>query len=317
MLMKKILTIGIPSYDRISELTKLVTQIYDNNLFKYLNLLIVDDGKQKKIRRHFRSDYPHIYQHIKILENEGNLGYASTFLRILDECETDYLLMMADDDFIDPDNIEPLINYINNNAPDFISPQFFRNLVLERGVKKTRDIEIDEYRLCCNHAPGLVYKISSCKPFLDILKVRVEKGKSDVMMYPQVALVIHLFHAQKKCVWLDFPTAYEGGNLPSEIRDADGSNYWEFIPRCKQLIDFDELLFSLNENDASKRMLEIHRMSAFNEIASSLMISRPKLGTAFYLSSYDAIFKYTIKKNKFLRMFKRLYLDFKAILHIK
>lgn len=302
---RKILTIGIPSYNRLEELTRLVSQIYTSELLAYINVLIVDDGQEKKIKKHFLNNFSEFAHDIQIHENPGNLGYAATFLRILQECKTEYLLMMADDDFINPESIKYLISDIENINPDFISPQFFINSKLERGVNESREIAIHEYRSCCNHAPGLVYKISSCKPYLDNLLDRLKQGKTDVIMYPQVTVVIHLLHAKKKCIWLNYPTAYEGSNLPSGLKDSDGSNYWEFIPRCRQLVDFEDLLISLDENDESKNMLKIHRSAAYNQILGSLIITSPELGAAFYKSACSMIFRDILRKIKILRAFKR------------
>jgi glycosyltransferase involved in cell wall biosynthesis len=308
----KILTIGIPTYDRLEELSRLISQIFESDLFEYIDLLVIDDGKKKLVNNYLRSHHATISQNIRVIENNGNLGYSSSFVRIFEECKTPFVLIMADDDLVVPENFQPLIKYIIENDPDFISPQFFKMGLLERGVRENRAIKVKEFRACCNHAPGLVYKISSCRPFLHDLKSRLIEGKTDVLIYPQVILIIHLLNAHKRCIWLDFPTANEGANLPSSIRDSDGSSYWEFLSRCRQLIDFEEFLLRLKPNEVRTEMLEMHRRTAYTEIIGSLTIISPGLAAAFHRSLNRQAIKAIVLRNKY---FTFLYFVYKKLSH--
>jgi len=312
--LKKILTIGIPSYERLEPLRRLVSQILDSGLSEHIELLIIDDGRKKTVLDFLNSFMPNSRGELTVLENSGNVGYALTFFRMFEECKTKYLLMMADDDFIDPSGIRELLNCLHAESPDFLSPQFHRMGILERGIAESRRITPSEFRASSNHAPGLVYRVSSCVPFLDNLKSRAIRGKADSTIYPQVALVANLIGSEKNCMWTSFPTAYEGSGLPSAIFDVDNSNYWDFASRCRQLVDFEELLMSLTPTESSNSMLKCHRLTAYNEISSSLSVASPTLWASFNYIARLAAAKEFIKQLTIFILLKKFHLSLRAIL---
>jgi hypothetical protein len=298
----KILTIAIPTYNRLDELYKLICQIFENKINDFAEILIIDDGETKEVKNFLANKNNKIHEKVTVFENEGNLGYASSFIKIFEKCETAFVLITSDDDLLIVENFNLLFKSISKFDPDFISPQFLKLGKKIRGINENRMISVEEFRLCSNHAPGLIYKISSCAPFIKKLKCRLHRGKSDVSMYPQVILILYLINSNKKCFWFNFPIAYEGANLPSEIKDLDGKNYWEFSSRCNQLIDFEEFIMSLDVNDNSKKILKLHRRTAYGEIIGSLTKSSPGLAYEFYRSLYflplKAIYRYL--KNYFI-----------------
>lgn len=278
--MKKILTIGIPAYNRLIELRALISQLKANNVLEIAEILIIDDGGNECI-----GDYlGELSADIRILKNKKNLGFAPTFLRLFEECTTDYMLLVCDDDLIDVESLKPLLQFLSCQ-PDFISPQFFSGNTMERGIEETRKIRPLEFLDCCRHGPGLVYKVEACKRGLDMLRQRLLMGKADATLYPQAVIVANLLCESEECYWLNYPTAYEGAGLPSGICDSDGNNYWAFVSRCRQLVAFDDLLVSLLVSERSAAMLSYHRRTSFGWLANSLEAENPALYRGLIASS--------------------------------
>jgi glycosyltransferase involved in cell wall biosynthesis len=251
-----------------------------NNVLEIAEILIIDDGGNECI-----GDYlGELSADIRILKNTKNLGLAPTFLRLFEECTTDYMLVVSDDDLIDVESLKPLLQFLSCQ-PDFISPQFFSGNTMERGIEETRKIRPLEFLECCKHAPGLMYKVEACKSGLEILRQRICMGKVDALIYPQTVVVTNLLCESDECYWLNYPVAYEGAGLLSGIRDSDGNHYWSFVSRCRQLVAFDDLLLSIQPSEKSATMLSYHRRTSFGWLANSLEAENPALYRGLIASS--------------------------------
>lgn len=279
--MKKLLTIGIPTYNRKVALKAGISQLLSKNVLEIVEILIIDDGGDE-----FVGDYlGELSKDIRIVRNAKNLGFAPTFLKLFEECTTDYMLVVCDDDLINIESLKPLLRFLSYQ-PDFISPQFFSRNVMERGIEETRKIRPIEVLDCCKHGPGLIYKIDACKRGLDMLRQRLLMGKTDAKIYPQAVIVANILSESEECYWLNYPTAYEGAALPSGILDSDGNNYWTFESRCRQLVAIDDLLSSfLSPSKRSAAMLAYHRRTSFGWLANSLETENPALYRGLIASS--------------------------------
>ena len=139
-----------------------------------------------------------------------------------------------------------------------------------------------------------------------ILEQRLLEGKVDAVLYPQAVVVANLLCGSKECYWLNYPTAYEGLNLPSGLLDGDGNHYWAFESRCKQLVAFDDLLVSLLASKRSAAMLAYHRCISFGWLANSLEAENPALYRGLISSSKN------YQRNQQLKKFARKILNRRA-----
>ncbi|MDB9754300.1 glycosyltransferase [Amylibacter sp.] len=278
--MKKLLTIGIPTYKREAALKSGISQLLANNVLEIVEILIIDDGGGE-----FFGDYlGELSAGIKIVKNAKNLGFGRTFLRLFEECTTDYMMVVGDDDLINVESLKPLLQFLSCQ-PNLVSPQFFQGNTMERGKEETRKIRPIEVLDSCKHGPGLVYKVEACKKGLGILEQRLLEGKTDAVLYPQAVVVAHLLCESEECYWLNLPTAFEGLNLSSNLVDLAGNHYWTFESRCKQLVAFDDLLVSLLGSERSAAMLAYHRRTSFGWLANSLEAQNPALYRGLIASS--------------------------------
>jgi len=296
---RSILTIAIPTYNRVSHVDTLLDQLMKNNVLEDAYILVIDDGSSDNTFEIITKKYCHKYD-IQVLENEINFGYPRTFVRLFKECKTEYLLIMADDDLLVTGGLKPLIKFLTSEKPAFCSPQFLNEGLIYRGRNKTKIIKPQEFFQCSAHAPGLVYNVTKCNEVLDYLAARIQSEKADALIYPQVVLVIILLLSNAKCYWLQFPLASGGANAPSGIRDAHGSEYWSFESRWRQMKAFDDLLSDFRNSsfagDILNEIYKAHRLKIFGWLVIAMESESPELRLAFDNQAWQFYLKLFFKK---------------------
>ncbi|WP_164743414.1 glycosyltransferase family 2 protein [Microbacterium sulfonylureivorans] len=278
-----LLTIGIPTYNRAEDVLSTVRDILAHADSDLVDIVVIDDGGSDGTFGRLMED-AEIARRVRVLRNDANLGYARTFARLFRECETEYLMLMADDDRVMMQSVRPLLDYLDRERPAFVSPQFIRESRVYRGRTTTAIVEPTDFLRASAHAPGLIYRVEDCGPGLDELLERAEAQEVDALVYPQVHVVMRLLLAERPCAWLALPTVVEGAYRPSGIRDAEGGAYWSLESRWKQLKSYDALLSRYVEEDTTGRaqeMLAAQRARTFHMIASAIRIEDPVLGDAF------------------------------------
>lgn len=278
-----LLTIGIPTYNRAENVSQLLHQLLAEPISESVEIVVLDDGGTDDTYARL-SDDPVIASRVRVLKNDTNLGYARTLARIFDECATEYLMLVADDDQVIVENLPGLLDHLSRERPSFVSPQFLLGARVQRGRIVTGPIAPREFLACSVHAPGLVYRVEDCRAGLDELRERTDARYVDALVYPQVNIVMRLLLAGARCDWFALPTVMAGANEPSGIRDADGRGYWSVESRWQQLKSYDSLLTQYVESDdsgAGQEMLDAHRARVFHLMTSALKSDDPVLGEAF------------------------------------
>lgn len=297
--MPPLLTIGVPTFNRSECIMRLAKELVAHEAHKLADILVIDDGGEDGTFEALKESPVASVAGIRILGNDVNRGYAYTFNRIFEECRTDYLMMMADDDSVVFSNIPALIDFLHIEKPDFVSTQFLIGDTVYRGKTESTKIKPEEFFQSSAHAPGLVYRVNACSESLELVRARADMMKADALVYPQVVMLINLMHAAANCRWLALPMVIEAEAAPSGIRDASGSSYWALDSRWRQLKDFDDLLVSqLRENDdvVGQAMLNAQRDRVFGHLVVAMESEKPELRIAFDKSARLFYLKQTIKK---------------------
>ena len=89
-MIERILTIGIPTFNRIKAITSCMEFFEKKNLPEEIEILVIDnnssDGTFKFLSERFTAE------NIRILKNKENLGFSGNTLQLIKECRTNYLL---------------------------------------------------------------------------------------------------------------------------------------------------------------------------------------------------------------------------------
>lgn len=278
-----LLTIGIPTYNRAASVARLLHQLLSDTEAAPVQVLVVDDGGEDGTYVSLSSD-PAIATRVRLIRNDENLGYPRTLARVFEECKTEYLMVVADDDQVITKSLSPLLDYLERERPAFVSPQFLRSSTVYRGQENTGPIASGEFLASSAHASGLVYRVKDCQAPLVELAKRVDSKQADALVYPQVVVMVQLLIAGSKCEWLALPTVSEGSFEPSGIRDADGNAYWSLESRWQQLKAFDSLLSQYCESDTTgiaQDILNALYENVYSIIGSAMRSESPTLGAAF------------------------------------
>lgn len=292
-----LLTIGVPSYSRATECARLVNQIL-SEFARQVRVIVIDDSESGFI-------YDALMGSLKdrtavtLLNNGKNCGYAGTLVRMFEVCDTPYLMMMADDDLVHPAGLSETLKFLADELPDFVAPQFLADNNIYRGKEHTCPVKPKEFLACSRHAPGLIYAVQSMGNALDRFKQRMSNSSTVAHVYPQVLLVASLIAEGRACYWLNVPTAVQGAALSSDLVDTNGSRYWSFESRWRQLTGFDDYLNSLlptsTRRDAVVEMISANASQAFPMLIESMRSESPALSAAFDRQARKSYLKQWVK----------------------
>lgn len=252
------LTLAVPTYNRAGHVRRLVNCMAPAIEAGKIRALVVDDGSSDSTLDALGALQS--APDLRLVRNEANRGYARTLLRIFEECETDYVMVVADDDDLEPDEFASLIRWLGDVQPDFASTQWLRGTELYRGSTETRLIRPLEYHSCAAHASGLVWRISALQRPLSILKSRLEERSEIAETYPQLVLVTSLFAAGAEMWWWARSPAREGESpAPSGIVGMTGTHYSHPTSRLLQQTSMMMHLRSLEALEGSAAAMEMFR----------------------------------------------------------
>jgi hypothetical protein len=277
------LTIGIPTYDRPRALERLLASLAGSAHAGEVALLVLDDHEDHGAREVF-DRRPRALASATYLANERNLGYPRSLLRLFEEVETPYLMLMADDEELDDRGLTALRRFLEARRPDFVSPRWYRRRRLPRGrvrgLRRTRRVEPEEALRAAGHAPGLVFAVAPARRHLAALRSRLEAGCSLATTYPQVILLCELLAAGSQSAFhLAAAAGCAGGALPSQLLDQDGDRYWSLDSRVRQLRDASEYLHSLPETPVRERLLRGARHIAAARVARAARAEESRVRT--------------------------------------
>ena len=277
-----ILTIGIPAYRRPEVLDDVLERVSRTDLVarKFQLLIVNDSGREadnvgyRDVVSKFEARFPGTLQY---LENTRNEGYPRTFLKLIRECDTPFLMLSADDDYLELGKLDELVNFLASEKPDICSTQFFRGAALKRGSFKLRRVRPTEFRDCNDHAPGVVYRTEGVAEFLDHVESAIERQETVATLYPQTLVAIQALHAERNCWFYPEEFVRDGHRLPSEIEDEQGSSYTAFASRARQIASFEDFILSLSNSEIREEMIFSSRVRTLK----TCMASDPKVFVEF------------------------------------
>lgn len=237
LIKKKTLTIGIATYDREKYLIEQIKCIFDSKISDQVDILIVNDNPNKKIDEKIKVVTKNSSSFI-VIEQKKNLGYANSFITLLRNCKTKYLLYNTDDDLILTENISELISYLSSNHIDLASTNYVVKDKVYRGRNKEKKIAIRKIGHATIHAPGIVYNTDTIMEYVDYIQSRVKVNCYAAKIYPQVLLSTLLVLNKHKCIWLPINTVVQYGNQPSQIKDDSGNTYFSLFGRINEYTSF-------------------------------------------------------------------------------
>jgi glycosyltransferase involved in cell wall biosynthesis len=258
-----LLTIGIPSYRRPAEVATLVGDMLSGGVGDVARILVIDDGPDADVQAALAPFADRIHLHV----HDENRGYAATFADLFELCETPWLMVTADDDTPDADEIRRTAELLQEHPVDFASTLFpDRHGAIYRGRRSTAAISLAEIRWASGHAPGLVYRAGTARRLLPFLTGRLALGCYAAKIYPQTVLAYLMCLSSPDCRWLPTAPFREGAERPSQLRDADGTRYNSVAGRMREQLAYSEMFGAmagfLDTDEARARIAAVSRLHA-------------------------------------------------------
>ena len=157
--MKPILTIAIPTYNRpekiYTQVMALVPQITDE-----VRLIVQDNHSDTPVESLFEES---VKEKCTFLRNKQNIGADANIAKCVDLCETQWLLILGDDDPMESWAVETILSDIKNAGEKTV----FLNYDPTREIRVTG---IDGFLKCCDNRYWCLFWMSGCVYNTDLLK---------------------------------------------------------------------------------------------------------------------------------------------------
>jgi len=271
------LTLGIISYNRPSELKRCLESILP--VPYNVDVLVCDDNSPRSLEicdvvNAFQVSNKNIKVVLKV--NEINYGYDKNLFNILELADSEYVLLLGDDDMLEPNALFSIMETINRNnfSVGFLRVRFSDNLLANLGIK---EISYDRNYFKLKYFPpaelrnngfhlynsilfsGLIFKKESVLEFKNII---VEYYNS---IYIQVAIFCFLSNK--------YGSYFIPG--PGIMIGSDGENGFGLnesaSDRDKNLIDRSHFLSNLNYQVRLKEIIERIAKETSSEILKSFL----------------------------------------------
>ena len=257
-----ILTIGIPTYNRPDDLLRLLQQIAGSEVvLKECCVLVIDDGSsglnedfldEKNLPLNFLE---HKLQYVK---NHQNIGYPRTFIRLFEECRTDYLLILSDDNLLLEDGFLKAVEHVKLLRPSFMSSPWMQGGGIAHRTWKRNSpdtvIGVADFFRSSDHAPGLIYECAKAKKYLNAIESRIALRCSFTAVFPQVNLALNLILHEDNCRYFAKPIGTENSLRPSGIKDSSGQDWRTYRSLLRQAADLDEYISTFPATAEKKKI---------------------------------------------------------------
>ena len=128
---KKLLTIGIPTYNRPENLLKILNTIQKFPKNK-VDILICDDSSNQSVSKVIKKKN---LKNLKYFKNKINLGFSKNVRKIYVKSKTDYLWIICDDDIILGSAYKIIEKKIYDKKPEIIYFNAIRDTIFTKKGK--------------------------------------------------------------------------------------------------------------------------------------------------------------------------------------
>lgn len=282
-----LLTIAIPSFNRQEAVLETLKNLLDSQLANEVQVVIANNGSTN-------SDYLAVADYIgnkpnaTFLNFTDNLGFASNFVRLLQNCHSKYVLTMSDEDDVDIQKLPELLQYLNLHSPNLF---ILRNHSTERF--KVRKLKAGSLKGASNYMSGMIFNLDLVGPYLPEIQTLIseeEFGK----LYPQVLLAMILF-ALGDSFTCTSPRISFRTQLPSTIRSSNGNPYWHPTERVYQYLSLNRCIDHVENHsfDGNNRKLDSFRKAnkrkLFGLLFDAVETIEPKIAMDLTRSSLSTV----------------------------
>lgn len=239
-------SILVPVYGVENYIERCARSLFEQT-YKDIEYIFVDDcspDKSIEILNQVIDDYPRRKPHVRIIRHESNKGLAGARNTVVDSCQTEFLMHVDSDDWIDKDAVEKLLKLQDETSADIVVydvKMHFPNKTVIRHKPLFRSPNDFTITLLHKKINGGVWGGLIRRTLYTDNNIRVEDGinmSEDFQVFPRLA-----FYAKKVATLNNVYYHYNFSNESSYTHN-------ETINTCKQAWRSYEILeeFFLDKN---------------------------------------------------------------------
>ena len=286
---QKLITICIPTYNRSDRVTNLIKTLLSFELNNEIELLVVDDYSSDNTFESLSqfSDVPNV----SVYRNQQNLSFARTKLKYFNLCKTEFLVEVADDDYLLKDGLLELLDLLPKLDVDFLSTRWIDpdgSFHPGRGSDKVQDISLTNLREASEHAVGCVYRASIIRHSEKYILKRLDRDCALAFFWPQNILLCMAM--LNNLTFVSCPILLGGyaqeGSAPSNFKDSNGNTYFSLATIFNKYLGlkefYEDMLEQFSESplfDELTILSHSHNLSLYNSIDDAFYFSDTLLGT--------------------------------------
>lgn len=123
---------------------------------------------------------------VALFQNSENVGYGGNVMRLFELAQSEYFMIVSDEDQIVAEGIEAVVTYCRSHRPTFLSPQaHVRGNPIYRGRDTSRSVEPHEFRQSSFYVSGHTFAVPALHD--DVIEIgALLSTNSAAAIYPQV-----------------------------------------------------------------------------------------------------------------------------------
>lgn len=207
------LTIAIPTFERRETVLRCVAQVLEVIDGLPVGILVADNASQDGTVDALRRAFGH--PSVRVIKGECNLGLKGNVERLLNECESEYLLLLSDeDDLASHSVLAQLLELLDRLEPGAVLPSKID------GDRAGDAVPASDLWDASMYLSGIVLRVSSGLTALRRLDaVRKNADVDAILIWPQYVVVLDAFLAGEVCCWAGYALSRKREELPTSIAD--------------------------------------------------------------------------------------------------
>jgi glycosyltransferase involved in cell wall biosynthesis len=249
------ITIAIPTYNRVTSVLTTISALTPIFGQSNLQILVIDNGSTDDTYRVLSKSFSQI-KNFTVIRYDDNFGFLESFLRLFDNCTSEYLFLLSDEDQVHLEAIPAFSRFIEKNHPGFISTDFYNSEGFYRGSQFSRKITYSEIEKSAFYISGLVFKTKVSQGLVSEIREEL-KGNEFIYLYPQTYLAFRL-RMISTAYWYGDVVSFERDQLPSTVVNELGEPYATTEARINQHHGWEKMvlhIISHSKHEFSKRDL--------------------------------------------------------------
>lgn len=119
--MSKVLTIGIPTFNRAPFLDICLNSLFSQikSVEQYITVYVADNASTDNTCE-IISKYIKLGFSIKYYKQDENLGMDGNFISLYEKCDTRFFWLLSDDDFVLPNSLQQIVELLNTEDPGLV-----------------------------------------------------------------------------------------------------------------------------------------------------------------------------------------------------